>query len=176
MNIEIAGYDTIIRFGTLEDLKTKMKMNNDTIAHVLDWRNEDGMSLLEKSLSARNFEVSKYLLDNEADVNVVSKDGNNELHYIAANIREDGALEIAYELLDKGCSVMQRDKRFGNTAFFTLCTEVFKVRSDVMTEFLNKCFEKVTNVDEKNISGYSIRDLIEARGSEELKKILVEKY
>ena len=40
---------------------------------------------------------------------------------------------------------------------------------DVM-EFLEECYSFVTDIDEKNNSGYSIRDLLSERGTEELKK------
>lgn len=176
MNIEVASYDTIIRFGTLNDLKMKMDMQNDTVERIISLRDEKGCSLLESSLSSRNFEVSRFLLENGADVNVVSKEGYNELHYIAANIGCEGAVEIAGILLDKGVSVMQKENRFENTAFFTLCMEAFKSRSADVMAFVERCFEKVTDVDEKNKSGYSIRILIEARGTEELKRKLSENY
>ena len=39
-----------------------------------------------------------------------------------------------------------------------------------------ECFEQVTDVDEKNKKGITIRKLIMARGNDELKKRLEEKY
>lgn len=176
MNIEKADYGTIVKFGTLKDLCEKIRLKNDDVSDIVNWVDDSGMSLLERSLVSRNFEISKYLLNNNAKVNIVSKDGNNEFHFLASNINCSGAVEIGKLLLSKGTSVMQKDAKYGNTAFFSLCMEVFKERSESTMKFVEECFEKVTDVDEKNNNGYSIRKLIMERGSDELKKRLEEKY
>lgn len=176
MNIEKSDYETIIKFGNLKDLQNKMKLNNETINDIVDYLNNNGMSLLEQSIVSRKFEISKYLLDNNAKVNIVSKEGNNEFHFLAANINCDGAIEVAKLLLSKGTSVMQKEQKYGNTAFFALCIEAFKERSENTMKFIEKCFEKVTDVDAENKHGFSIRKLICERGSDELKKMLEKKY
>lgn len=71
---------------------------------------------------------------------------------------------------------MQKDAKYDNTAFFSLCMEAFKERSESTMNFIEECFEKVTDVDEKNRNGISIRKLIMERGSDELKNRLEEKY
>ena len=162
MNIEKADYGTIVKFGTLKDLHEKIKIKNDNVADIINWVDDSGISLLERSLISRKFEISKFLLDNNAKVNIVSKEGNNEFHFLAPNINCIEAVEIGKLLLSKGTSVMQKDVKYGNTAFFSLCMEAFK--------------EQVTDVDEKNKNGFSIRKLIMERGSDELKKRLEEKY
>ena len=174
MNIEKADYGTIVKFGTLKDLHEKIKIKNDNVADIINWVDDSGISLLERSLISRKFEISKFLLDNNAKVNIVSKEGNNEFHFLAPNINCIEAVEIGKLLLSKGTSVMQKDVKYGNTAFFSLCMEAFKERSESTMNFIEKCFEQVTDVDEKNKNGFSIRNLIMERGSDELKKRLEE--
>lgn len=176
MNIEKADYGTIVKFGTLKDLHEKIKIKNDNVADIINWVDDSGISLLERSLISRKFEISKFLLDNNAKVNIVSKEGNNEFHFLAPNINCIEAVEIGKLLLSKGTSVMQKDVKYGNTAFFSLCMEAFKERSESTMNFIEKCFEQVTDVDEKNKNGFSIRKLIMERGSDELKKRLEEKH
>lgn len=176
MNLEKADYGTIVKFGTLKDLQEKMKLKKDNVSDIVNWIDDNGMSLLERSLVSRKFEISKYLLDNNAKVNIVSKEGNNEFHFLAPNINCNEAREVGKMLLGKGTSVMQKDMKYGNTAFFSLCLEAFKGRSESTMEFIEECFEKVTDVDEKNNNGFSIRKLIIERGSDKLKKRLEEKY
>lgn len=176
MNIEKADYGTIVKFGTLEDLQNKLKLNNDNISDIVNWIDDRGMSLLENSIVSRKFEISKYLLDNGAKVNIVSREGDNEFHFLAPNINCNGALEVAKLLLSKGTSVMQKEEKYGNTAFFALCMEAFKDRSEDTMQFIGECFEQVRDVDKKNNNGFSIRKLIDERGNDELKKRLEEKY
>ena len=176
MNLEKADYGTIVRFGTLKDLQEKMKLKEESISDIVNLIDDSGMSLLERSLVSRKFEIAKYLLDNKAKVNIVSKEGNNEFHFLAPNINCNEALEIGIILLRRGVSVMQKEMKYGNTAFFSLCLEAFKGRSECTMKFIEECFEKVTDVDEKNNNGFSIRKLIIERGTDELKKLLEEKY
>lgn len=176
MNIEKADYGTIVKFGTLKDLYEKIKLKDDNVSDIINWVDDSGMSILERSLVSRKFEISKFLLDNNAKVNIVSKEGNNEFHFLAPNINCIEAVEIGKLLLSKGTSVMQKDVKYGNTAFFSLCMEAFKERSESTMNFIEECFEQVTDVDEKNKNGFSIRKLIMERGSDELKKRLEEKY
>ena len=130
MNIEKADYGTIVKFGTLKDLHEKIKLKNDNVSDIINWVDDSGMSILERSLVSRKFEISKFLLDNNAKVNIVSKEGNNEFHFLAPNINCIEAVEIGKLLLSKGTSVMQKDAKYGNTAFFSLCMEAFKERSE----------------------------------------------
>ena len=87
MNLEKADYATIIKFGSTDDFNTKLQMDGKTLDEVIDVIDKNGISLLEKSLIARNFDISKFLLENNAKVNVISNEGCNEFHYIASNIR-----------------------------------------------------------------------------------------
>lgn len=175
MDTNKVDYDTIVRFGSLQDFKNKMKKQREKIGKIISIVDEDGSSLLESCLSTRNFEIAKYLLDNSAPVNVCSIDGFNEFHYIASNINEDGALDIANLLLEKGTSLEQQDKKYGNSAFFTLCIEAFKKKLPLVMSFLEECFKKFNDIDKQNFSGISVRDLINERGSENLKRMVAEK-
>lgn len=175
MNLEKADYGTIVKFGTLIDLKEKMKQKKEDISEVVNLTDDSGMSLLEKSLVSRKFEISKYLLDNNSKVNIVSKEGNNEFHFLAPNINCNEAIEVGKLLLRKGTSVMQKEMKYGNAAFLSLCLEAFKGRSECTMEFIEECFDNVTDVDEKNNNGISVRKLIAERGTDKLKKQLEEK-
>lgn len=176
MNIEKADYGTIIKFGALDDLLRKVEYENDTMENIISILDTAGISLLEKSIISRKFDISHYLLNNGANVNIVSKEGLNEFHFLATNINHEGAVDIGKILLNRGVSVMQKESKYGNTAFFSLCIEAFKDRSEKVLEFLKDCLEKVTDVDDKNISGYSIRSLINERGTEELKERMEVKW
>ena len=172
MNIEKADYGTIVKFGTLKDLHEKIKIKNDNVADIINWVDDSGISLLERSLISRKFEISKFLLDNNAKVNIVSKEGNNEFHFLAPNINCIEAVEIGKLLLSKGTSVMQKDVKYGNTAFFSLCMEAFKERSESTMNFIEKCFEQVTDVDEKNKNGFNMHSTMNLGGSVVSKNIL----
>lgn len=65
---------------------------------------------------------------------------------------------------------MQKDVKYGNIAFFSLCMEAFKEPLESTMNFIEEYFKKVTDVDEKNKSGFSIGKLIMERGNNELKK------
>lgn len=110
MNIEKADYATIIRFGTLHDLYMKLQMEGKNLIEVSNITDKEGISLLEKSLIARKFDIAKELLANNAKVNNVSNVGCNEFHYLACNSNCDGALDIARILLAKGTSLMEKEK------------------------------------------------------------------
>lgn len=172
MDIEKCDLGTVISFGSLQDFSMKLQQEGKRIADVIDQTDKNGMSLLEISLAAGNFDVAKFLLTNNSKVNIVSKEGCNEFHYIAGNLRYEGALETAELLLEKGTSLVHKDSKYGNPAFFTLCQEVFKFRSEEALNFLEKCLKRIDNYDDCNRAGYSIRMLIDQRGTERLKQIM----
>ena len=65
-------------------------------------------------------------MDNGAKVNIISNDDCNEFHYLAANINCQGAVEVACRLVDMGVDLNLKDKKFGNSAIWSLCQEVLK--------------------------------------------------
>ena len=172
MNIEKADYGTIIQFGTMNDFFRKLQIEGKKLDEVMNITDKNGISLLEKSLVARKFDIAKELLANNAKVNNISKGGCNEFHFIASNINFYGALDIAKILLDRGTSLTVKEKKYGNSAFYTLCMEVFKVRSAEGLNFIETCFENIQDYDSCNKRGYSIRMLINERGTDKLKQMM----
>lgn len=172
MNIEKADIGTVILLGTLHDFYVKLQMEGKNLHEVIDDTDGNGVSLLQKSLIARKFDIAKVLLVNNAKVNHITNTGSNEFHCIAGNINHEGALDIAKMLLEKGVSLTAKDKKYGNTALFTLCMEIFKVRTAEALEFLETCFERVQEYDTCNKAGYSLRMLINERGTDNLKRIM----
>ena len=73
MNVEKADYGTIIQFGTMHDFNTKLQMEGKTLDEVMDITDKDVISLLQKSLIARKFDIAKVLLANNAKVNNIFK-------------------------------------------------------------------------------------------------------
>lgn len=110
MDINKADYGTVIKFGNLELFKEKMKLEKHNIDEVLNIIDKNGVSLLEKSLISRKFEIANYLLDNNADINVISNEGCNELHYLSSNINFDGAIQIANRLIDMNINLNLKEK------------------------------------------------------------------
>lgn len=172
MNVEKADIGTVVLLGTVHDFYTKLYMEGKNIHEVIDDTDGNGVSLLQKSLIARKFDIAKVLLENNAKVNHITNSGSNEFHCIAGNINHEGALEIARILLEKGVSLTAQDKKYGNSAAFTLCYEIFKVRSAEALEFLETCLERVEEYDTCNKAGYSLRMLVNERGTDNLKRIM----
>lgn len=165
-------YEMIIRLGDLNDFLKKLKDEGRKIDEIKDRVDDYGVSLLERALVNRKFDIAKYLLENNAKINVVTKAGNNELHCIAANINVDGAIEVAKMLVERSVSLTLQDLKYGNSAMFTLCQEVFKKRSDEGNAFIIDCLRKCIRFDDVNKAGYSVRSLIMDRGNEDMKKVL----
>ena len=175
MNIEKCEFGTVISLGSLEDFCAKLEQEGKKAGEVFDFTDAKGMSLLEVSLAAGKFDIANYLLSNNCKVNHVSSEGCNEFHYIASRIRYEGALEVAEILLERGVSLAQKDKKYGNSAFFTLCQEIFKVRTEETMKFLENCLKRIEDFDACNKAGYSIRMLINQRGTERLNQIMESK-
>lgn len=176
MDIKKADYGTVIKFGSLELLKEKMKLekqNTDEIKNIID---KKGISLIDKALISRKFEIANYLLDNNVDVNTISDEGCNELHYLASNINCEGAIEIANRLIDLDVDLNLKDKKNGNSALLYLCQEVLKKRTEEGILLIIKCLKKQPNIKLLNNSGYSVERLICDRGSEQMKAIMEELF
>lgn len=172
MDINKADYGTIIKFGNLKLFLEKLKIEGNCIEEIVDSIDKNGISLLEKSLISRKFDIANFLLDNGAKVNIISKDDCNEFHYLAANINCQGAVEVACRLVDMGVDLNLKDKKFGNSAIWSLCQEVLKKRTKEGNDLIVKCLGKRPNINDENKYGYSLRDLIEERGTDDMKKVL----
>lgn len=172
MDIHKADYWTIIKFGSLELLLEKLRTEEKNIKEVVNSIDKNGISLLGKSLMSRNFDIANFLLDNNAKVNIISNDECNEWHYLAANINYTGAVELANRLVDLGVDLNLKDKAFGNSAIWSLTQEVLKKRTREGNDLIVKCLEKRPNINDLNKSGYSLKYLIEERGTDDMKKVM----
>lgn len=172
MDINKADYGTIIKFGNLELLKEKMKLEKQSIDEIKNIIDKNGISLIDKALISRKFQIANYLLDNNVDVNVISNENCNELHYLAANINSEGAIQIASRLIDLDVDLDLKDKKNGNSALWCLCQEVLKRRTEEGISLIVKCLKKKPNVKLLNNAGYSVESLIYERGSEQMKDVM----
>ena len=129
-------------------------------------------SYLQTNIITDDF--AKELLAKKAKVNVVTKEGNNEFHLIANYIRYDGALEVAQILLKRGVSLTALDKKYKNTALFSLCLHTHTAQEPEYQKFLKTCIRKVqpSDWDITNKAGISLRSFIQEHGPDELKKFL----
>lgn len=172
MNINKVDYATVIEFGDLESFLKKLQLENVFLNEIINQVDRDGISLLEKALMSRKFDIAKYLLDHDAKVNVISKERRNEWHYLAANINIAGATEIAKALGARNVDLSLQDLHYGNTALFSLCIEALKQRKQETIELLVDFIRNSKCVNTMNKAGISTRDLITQRGTEEMKKAL----
>jgi len=169
MEIDKEKYFTIAQFGDLNKLKDKIKKSNDNLDIIKNLIDKKNMSILEKSLSFRKFDIAKFLLENGVNINIVSDEGYNELHYIASNIASEGALDVAKILLNKEVDINSKDK-LGNSPLWYLCNEAMKSDNSDIYAFIEECFKWEPDIITKNNFGYSIKDIIINR---ENKRLLV---
>lgn len=172
MNLIKADYWTVIMFGSLESFIEKLTIEKKQIDEIVNLVDEKGVSLLQQSLSSRKFDIANLLLDKGATVNHISTEGCNELHYIAAHIDDTRAIQLTYRLIVQGVDLDLKDNKYGNSAIFTLCYEAFKVGTKEANDLIVSCLKKQPNLETKNKSGYSLKQVIEARGTEHMKKAL----
>jgi len=172
VDISKADFGTTIKFGSLKDFLEKLNIENKCVADVVNTVDERGISLLEESIISRKFNVSNLLLENNAKINVVSNEGCNELHYLAANINCAGAVDLAYRLVEQGVDLNLKDKRNLNSAILSLCQEVLKKRKEEGIELIVTCLNKHPNFYEVNKYGYSLKQVIEERGTKNMKEAM----
>ena len=81
MKLEKADYGTIIQFGNMQDFNLKLLQEGKTLSEVIDIKDKAGMSLLEKSLVAKNV-VGTYakLLKEKSGIGAGFVDGNIEIY------------------------------------------------------------------------------------------------
>lgn len=172
MDIDKADFWTVIKFGNIESFLEKLNIENKSIEDVVNSLDKNGISLLQKSLISRKFEIAKFLIENNANVNIVSNEGCNELHYIAANINCIGAVDLAEKLVELNVDLNLKDKKNGNSAIFSLCQEVLKERSNRGNNFIVKCLKRQPNINDLNKFDYTLKEIIKERGTEDMKKVL----
>jgi len=172
MDIMKADYFAIVQFGNLDLLQEKLALEKDTIEDIKNLCDTNNMSLLEKSLSYGKFDISKYLLDNNVEVNVITKQGCNELHYIASNLNSKKAIGLANRLVEKNVDLNLQDKKFKNSPFWYLCQESMRRNTADFYEFIGYCFGKNPDIDSINIAGISIREMVVERKNPVLIKFI----
>ena len=170
MNINKADYFTIAQFGNLSMFLTKIDLEKKILNQVKNLCDENGMSVLQHSLVNRKFDISDYLLKNEVELNHISNDGCNELHYLAANINSEGAIKIANKLIDMNVDITLKDKKYKNSPLWYLCQEVLKKPSKEGNQLIIKCLRKKADITSCNVAGFSVKRLIEERGTNEMKE------
>ena len=150
----IAGY-----FGSFDEFKKEIKERGLSFHELRDMRWSDGSSLLEQSIGNRQYDTAEYLLKHHWPVNVVTKEGCNEFHYLASWIHEERALEIGWKLLKRGVDLAQQDKKHKNTAMLSLYIRLlpWASTSDRHRTFLKACLDKKQGITEINKYGYCVR-------------------
>ena len=174
MNIEKADLFTVIQFGTKELFIDKLKMEQCNLDDVMNLRDSNGISLLGKSLISRKFDIASMLLHKGVKLNLVSRDNCNELHYLAANLDSKESIEIAEQLVEAGVDLNLPDKKYKNTPFWYLCQKAIQKGGDNFDLLLKMCMRKQPDIDCVNIVGNTIRSMVEERGSEAIKEIVLE--
>jgi ankyrin repeat protein len=172
MDIYKADFMTIAKMGTLDQLRQKLELEDKSVYDIKDLSDSNNNSILMVSLSSRKFDVSKYLLENDAKVNIISAEGYNEFHCLSYNLRAEGALELAYMLLERGVDLDAKDNKHKNSSLWYLCHNALLRNTEAAFEFIERCFEKKPDIDSKNAIGTSIRTLIENSDRPALLKLI----
>lgn len=175
MNLQKADYGTITQFGSLDDLNQKLGMQTQSLGDVLEQTDANGISLLQKALIGRKFDIAKYLLDEGAKINIISKGGCNELHYLAANINFDAAIPVARLLIKHSADLNHVDKKYGNSALLSLGLELLKRHTEEGMKFLEEILSQDIDLDIVNKSGVCVRTLLHERGTDRMKLLLKDK-
>lgn len=175
MSYNISRYDMIIFVGNMEDLLKQLEEDNISIKEIVNVKYDDNMTLLHRALTSRKFDIANYLLDNGAEVNVVTDYGLNELGGLSHNLTTSEAAAIGRRLLNMGVSLTQKDKKYGNTTIFTLVRDSFRRISPEAKQFIYDCFALVDEIDEPNKFGFTLRAIIERGTDETLKQMVKEK-
>ena len=172
MDLQKADYGTTVKFGTLDDFLSKLTLESQKLRDIIDTIDANGISLFQKTLISRKLEIAHFFLNENAKINVISKDGFNELHYLAANINFDGALDLARLLIQRGCDLNQVDNKYGNTALLSICLELLKRQTEDGMKFIEKVLSTPQDVDITNKSGVSVRTLLKERGIDKIKELI----
>ena len=175
MDIYNASFFTVAQMGGLYQFKQKLERENLLLSDIIDVPDADNMSVLEHAIAGMKFDIANSLLDNGAKVNFLTKDGYNELHFIAANLRAPHALPTAKRLIGMGVDLDQKDKKYQNTAFLTLLLESFKL-SPYDSDLILMCLSRKPDIYLKNKAGISAFTVISTRGTDKIKNALKEIY
>ena len=174
MNIEKADFFTVIQFGTKELFIDKLKLEQCNLDDIMNLRDVNGISLLEKSLISRKFDIALMLLQKGVEINIVSKNNCNELHYLSANLDSIESIEIAQQLVEAGVDLNLPDKKYKNTPFWYLCQKAMQKGGQDFHKLIIICMKKKPDIEWANVSGNTIRSMVADRGDDEMKRIILE--
>jgi hypothetical protein len=154
----------------------KLKMEQSNLSDVINLQDNNGISLLEKSLICKKFDIALMILQKGPMLNVVSKDNCNELHYLAASLNDKESIEIAQQLVEAGVNLNLPDKKYKNTPFWYICQKAIQKGGEDFDELIKMCMEKQPDIDCANVAGNTIKGLVKERGNEVIREnVLKEK-
>ena len=156
MNIERADLFTVVQFGTKELFEQKLRIEKKQLTQIINLTNERGISILEQCLASRKFDIAELLIKNGAQVNIISKDNCNELHYLSSNIKNNKSIGIANQLIRLGVDLNLKDKKYGNTPFWYLCEKAIQINSEEANGMIRTCMKQTPDVRSSNIVGKTV--------------------
>ncbi len=156
-------YD-IIRTGIGNDdtntSEFKKIFNKEACSFVSDY----GKSLLQKALTSKKYDIAKFLIENECNLNHQDKEGFTALHYILKSRREE-EVALADMLIDKMEDIDIEDN-YGNTPLMEAT-----MNPKVPFEIIKKLLEKGADPYHKNKAGRSPYDMVKEFNIPELNEI-----
>ena len=82
--------------------------------------------------------------------------------------------DIPDRLIDMSVDLDLKEKKLNNSSLWCLCQEVLKKRTEDGISLIIKCLNKKPDVKSLNSAGYSVENLINERGTDEMKKVMEE--
>ncbi len=142
----------------------------NTPKRTFNIQNEKGQTILHLMISEGRNDFIQYLLDNEANITLVNRNGNSSLHLAVNNIAITNALlEKARQTLnpDEFITFINQQNKFGNTA---LLLAVENNNPEVIQALLNAG----ANPSISNNDGFTALHLavLQEKPSEDMKKII----
>lgn len=176
MDLKKADFFTVIQFGTKEDFIQKSKIESVNLTDVINLKDKNGVSLLEQCFISRKYDIAQLLMENSVEINVISKENCNELHYLSANMEGVRSIDLATQLVELGVDLNLQDKRYKNTPFWYLCEAALLKKNQDMSRDMNQliklCMDKGAILTLHNIAGNTVESMLLKRASQELKKIV----
>lgn len=173
MDIKSVDLFTVVQFGTKELFEEKLRSEQIQLKQIINLTNERGISILEQCLINRKFDIAELLIKNGSEVNVISKDNCNELHYLSSNIKNNESIRIANQLIRLGVDLNLKDKKYGNTPFWYLCEKAIQINTEESNEMISICMEQTPNVRSSNVVGKTVEALVIERGNNWLNKVVL---
>lgn len=132
-------YFQIIMFEGVQEFKEQIKADHLKKKELINMTfSDDSSSLLEEAIAQRKVLIANYLLDAGAPVNVITKENYNEFHIIAPYLSNDSMVAVAERILKKGCDLSLQDKKYHNTAMFSIALSILTHQTHDNMLFLNK--------------------------------------